>query len=540
MLRKVSALVLVLATVSVLQGPASASPEPVPKAAADEDPLLRIALPGEPLQFDPQRATTAADAAVIRLVFEPLFRFDHHLTPQPAAAESFLVSEDGTRWTFKLRPHVRWSDGERVSAREFLFAWRRLLSREVPEDLFQHFRPIVGAGAFRAGLLDDPDRVGLRAPDDDTFEVRLERPSPHLLSLASLWLTAPVRRDIVEGRPGWARSPETVIGNGPFVLLEASAGELRFGPNRHYWEGAPRIALRYLVRGSDEAAYQTFLAGEADVAGVPDARAAEVVADSALRPLVARGPRPAALWLNLNAKRVPFDSPLVRKAFAYALDRDAFVREVLGGAGQSAYSLVPAALPGHEPDLGLAYRLNPVAAATLLEVAGHQARDFPAVTLRHPRGARPERAAVFVRDQLQRHAGIAIRLEALDPFAFAYALEERQYDLALTGWESAYPDPEHWFWLTFGADKVENRTGWSSRAFDDLWRAAEERIPLAERLPLYRAAQQVLVDEMPVVWLAHLEKLALIRPRVRGLRLGAMDEVPGISSYATVTLADRT
>jgi oligopeptide transport system substrate-binding protein len=104
------------------------------------------------------------------------------------------------------------------------------------------------------------------------------------------------------------------------------------------------------------------------------------------------------------------------------------------------------------------------------------------------------------------------------------------------GWEGPYPDPEGWFWLPFGAGKAGNRTGWESRAMDALWRQGDETIDPGRRLDLYAAAQQIVLDEMPVVFLAQLERLAVVHPRVRGLIPAPMDEFPGVDALATVRL----
>jgi oligopeptide transport system substrate-binding protein len=120
----------------------------------------------------------------------------------------------------------------------------------------------------------------------------------------------------------------------------------------------------------------------------------------------------------------------------------------------------------------------------------------------------------------------------LDRYSYVRALERRTFDLAFGGWESPYPDPEGWFWLAFGAGKAENRTGWESRTLDALWREADSATDPAARIGLYAAAQQVLLDEMPVIFLAQPVRLAAVHPRVAGLTASIMDEYPGVAGYS--------
>jgi oligopeptide transport system substrate-binding protein len=268
----------------------------------------------------------------------------------------------------------------------------------------------------------------------------------------------------------------------------------------------------------------------ADLVAVPDALAGAVLRDPRLAPLVVRQPRPATLWLSCNVGRKPLDDVQVRKALAYAIDREAYVAQVLDGAALPVYSLLPRGVLGHDPTAGTSYRLRPDVAQALLEAARVDSADVEALAVTVPATSQGRRAAAFLRDQLERHLGLRIGIEELDRYAYLRALERRQYALAFGGWESVYPDPEAWFWLVFGAEKAENRTGWQSAALDRLWRRADEVVDPDRRLDLYAAAQQVLLEEMPVIFLAQPERLAVAHPRIQGLLPGTMDEFPGISS----------
>src|SRR5262245_124402 len=148
------------------------------RAGAQAPPGLRLALPEAPSTLDPQRAFAPVDRAIVRQLFEPLFRFGTGPEPEPGAAAEAQSNDDASQWTFTLRPDVRWPGGELLSAAGFVRGWERLLSPAVPDDLFTAFRPVRAAGLFRAGLT-DLTTLGLQAAGPLELAVELDGPGAH-------------------------------------------------------------------------------------------------------------------------------------------------------------------------------------------------------------------------------------------------------------------------------------------------------------------------------------------------------------------------
>jgi ABC-type oligopeptide transport system substrate-binding subunit len=169
-------------------------------------------------------------------------------------------------------------------------------------------------------------------------------------------------------------------------------------------------------------------------------------------------------------------------------------------------------------------------ALALLRAAGVEPERLQEVRLTIPATAAGRTAAETVLEGIQRRLGVRLGLDEVDRYAYVRLLEQRRFDLAFGGWESPYPDPEGWFWLVFGAGKAENRSGWESPALDGLWRAADGTVDPEARLALYRAAQQTLLEEMPVLFLAHPLRLAAVDPRVTGLSASTMDDLTGAAA----------
>jgi ABC-type oligopeptide transport system substrate-binding subunit len=319
---------------------------------------------------------------------------------------------------------------------------------------------------------------------------------------------------------------------------------VRLVPNPDYASGAPEGPLELVTSPDAPAAALTDLAAPgmgpssrlADVVPVPEALAGAVLRDPRLASGLLRQVPPATLWLTCNVEREPLDKALVRKALACVVDRTAYVERALQGAGVPAHSLLPPGCPGHDPGAGATYVDQPEVARALLHAAGVDLERLQAVRLTVPATAAGRVAAEAVLGGIQRRLGVRLGLQEVDRYAYVRLLEQRRFDLAFGGWESPYPDPEGWFWLVFGAGKAENRSGWESPALDRLWRDADGTVDPQARLALYRAAQQVLLEEMPVLFLAHPLRLAAVDPRVSGLTASTMDELTGAAALSRARL----
>jgi len=284
---------------------------------------------GEPDTLDPNRASFAyaVDGAVVRPVFVPLLRFDQNLIPQPAAAESYDVSLDGTTYTFHLRADGRWSDGQPVTAGDFAYSWKRLLDPA----LHAEYTPVFA----NAGI------VGVKAVDDLTLQVQLSQPSGALPDLAALWIAAPLRPDIVDANPDdWATDPSTYIGNGPFMVSEwAHQDHLTLVPNPQYvthlgWPTPTLSRVTILMQTNPEADYAAYTAGSGrDWILVPDVDANQVLNDAPLVPQTRRYNELTTFWLELNTAHAPLNNVLVRRALSKAVDRVGLVRDPFIGMG---------------------------------------------------------------------------------------------------------------------------------------------------------------------------------------------------------------
>lgn len=492
---------------------------------------------GEPDTLDPNRASFAyaVDGAVVRQVFEPLLRFDDKLVPQPAAAQSYEVSLDGTTYTFHLRPDGRWSDGQPVSAGQFVYSWNRLLA----PSLHAQYAPLFAS----AGI------TSVSAPDDLTFQVQLSQPFGALPDLAALWQGVPLRPDIVGADPtGWATDPSTYVGNGPFMLEDWVHGDhLTLVPNPAYEAhlGWPKPTLtRVTVRmdANPEADFAAFSRPNGpDWIVVPDAEVNQVLNDPGLAPLVRKDSELTTFWLQFNNTRAPLSNVLVRRALSKSIDRQALVRDLATGVSVPTTSVIPTGMPGFQDGLGHELDFDAAGARALLQQAGVASQPLSPFSLKFSFPDTPDdlRRAEYLQSQLVTNLPIDVQLDPLDAAAYQKAIDTHGYDMLFGGWSADYPDPQDWFAMVFGCKGAYNTSGYCNSNLDQLVARADTGAVLPARLALYAQAQTALMQDAPVAPLFVRGGLALVQPWVastdgasadggrKPLTITALDDYPG-------------
>jgi oligopeptide transport system substrate-binding protein len=500
---------------------------------------------GEPDNLDPSRATfaTPGTTAVIHQVFEPLLRFDEKLTPQPAAAAAFDVSPDGTVVTFHLRPDGRWSDGQPVTAQQFEFAWKRILDPSLNAEYASFFvaAGIVGADDYNSGRVPTAAKVGVRALDDLTLEVRLNQPFGPLADLAALPVVAPLRPDIVAANPDdWTQDPSTYIGNGPFAMAEWTHGDhITLVPNARYTAHAtwPRPTLARVTVAetrNPEAAFAAFTNNpNRGWTLVPDGDVNQVLNDPALAAHSRQYSDLTTFWVQVNNATPPLNDVNVRRALARAIDRAAFVRDTASGVGVPMASIIPPGMPGFQDGLGQELGFDPLAARNLLAQAGFaNGPDLPSLTFSFPATIDSQRRAANLQAQWRQTLGIDVGLNPVDPEGYEQALADKNYDLAFGGWAADYPDPQNWFNPLFGCQGSSNAYNYCNSGFDQLVARADTAADLTDRVRLYNQAQSRLIGDVPVLPLFARGHVVLVKPWVQAadgepLPISPLDDYPG-------------
>ncbi|GAC1545001.1 MAG: ABC transporter substrate-binding protein [Herpetosiphon sp.] len=516
-------------------------------AAADLAPsdqqVLRIAW-NEPATLDPAAIISANDQAIFQQLFTGLTRLDPDLTPQPGIAASWTFNADNTQVTFTLR-ETQWSDGKPLTAQDFAYAWRRAVDpQSAPPGAGSLTGGIIkGETALRSTPVTDTARLqqardgfGVTALDATTLQVTLERPAPFFPSITAVNAhLAPVRQDVIEHHGVTWTDPGHLIGNGPFVLKGWTKGtDLTLAPNPHYYAGPPRLtALTFTFIVDFAVAFTNYQAGAVDSCSPPTSQIAALRADPQFKDQIVDIPQLGTFMLGWNTTKPPFNNATVRQAFAAAIDRQSIVQQVLQGVGTPAYSLIPPGMPGHvtPAEAGTTQRYDPTHAKQLLAEAGYSnGHGFPALKLRYLNSPPYSLIIQRVQADLQTTLGVSITLDPGPPNPGPYfsGIITNPPDFFFMGYRASFPDPYDADVGNFGPGGDPGK--WQDGAFTHLIAQADRQTDPAQRIAMYKQAEQILAQDAARAFVLWFGTFRLIKPYVKGLTYTARDFLPGQST----------
>lgn len=480
---------------------------------------FRMAVSSEPPTLDWSLATDSISIRFIDNLMEGLTQFDHELVARPAVAKGWSVSKDGKTYTFTLRDDVAWSDGKRVTAHDFEYSWKRLLNPATAAEYAYFLYDVENAYEYNSGELKDSAKVGVRAIDEKTLEVKLRRPVVYFPSITTFTATFPMRRDIVERYGDRWTEPAHIVTNGPFLLKEwRHEYSLTLTANPVYYGGRPRLdKVRFYVISEGTTALTLYETGGLDIVSLPPlAIPSYKNSREYLHHPFLRG-----YYYGFNVEKPPFNDRRVRQAFSMAIDRRDFP-EILKGGELPATSWIPEGMFAHDPSIGLSF--NPERARALLKKAGYpEGKDFPKVTAVFSTNPENLLIAQNLQAQWKKNLGIEVKLDNLEWKVFLKRLQSDTPEIFRLGWGADYPDPDN-FMNLFTSSSGNNRTHWKNRKYDRLVEeAAMERDP-GRRKGLYDRAQRILTEEdVPIMPLFQNAQNLLVKPYVKGFMPNAMD-----------------
>ena len=488
------------------------SPDNTP--APDADNAFLVSIPAEPEMIDPTAAATAAEMEILPHLFEGLMKWspsNREAAPglawaqvEPGMAKGYekLLSDDGrATYTFRLRP-AKWSDGKAVTAHDFVYSWQRLMNPANHADYAELLADcVVGGHEVMEGLAQLSD-LGVRAVDDTTFEVTLLQDVPWFLELCALPVTAPVRQDAVEGsEKGWTASAETYLTNGPYRLAAWEEGYMALEKNPEYYDkAAGPDTLMFIFQDGTATDLATFQAGTLDfLQGADPAQEG-----------VGLAPYAASYYLMFQTQKAPFDNPLVRQAFALAIDRTALVEDAAPGQ-IPAGGLVPTGVHGSDGAAGADFRTragnwldpsekacadNREKAKALLRQAGYPGgAGFPAVSYLCPENTAHQAVGQALCEMWQEALGVEVSMEAVDWTTFLRRCHQGDYFMARGRWVAEYNDPISFLGL-WHSQSLANDAKYQSGQFDQLLeRASQAADPSARMDALVQTEEQIIAQD---------------------------------------------
>jgi oligopeptide transport system substrate-binding protein len=476
----------------------------------------------EPQSLDPHIATGVPEHHIISSLMEGLVHKDGEtLEPRPGVAKSWDISADGRVYTFYLRQDARWSNGDLHNAHDYVWSWWRALQPALGNLYAYMYFPIANAKAYYDGEISDFSQVGVKALDDYVLQVTLTEPIPYFLQLLDHYSTYPVHRATVEkfGKADQRGTRWTfegnIVGNGAFQLKEWKINRrITVERNPHYWN-AENVRLNQVVFYPTEnvtTEERMFRAGQLHYSGIPSDKiqAYSQSNDPSLR----IQPYLGLYFYRLNVDKPQLSDKRVRRALGMTINRDQLVSQITKGGQIPAYAITPPGTMGYYPESDLAF--DPEAARKLLAEAGYpNGEGFPTTEILYNTSEGHRKIAVALQQMWKKHLNIDVVLLNQEWKVYLDTVSNHHYEIARAGWIGDYVDPNN-FLDMFLCNGGNNRTHWCNPEYDQI---ILQQVPKAkthqQRLDLFKQAENILLDEMPVIPIYIYTSNNLVHPTVK-------------------------
>jgi oligopeptide transport system substrate-binding protein len=476
----------------------------------------------EPDTIDPQRARTDSPFNVLRDLFEGLTAIGPAGDIVPGAAASWTVTPDGLTYTFTLREGLRWSNGDALTAADYVAGMRRLVDPKTASPYAQVVEPIRNAPAIVRGEA-APDALGVSAPDDRTVVIELSNPAPYLLGLLAQPGTFPVHAASLAQHGAQYAQPGKLVSNGAFVLKEWVIGShIVAERNPHYWnDAATRLArVRYVHHADAGSEFRQYRAGDLDVTyAVPPQQYAWI--ESNLPGELHVSPQLSVYYYGFNLARPPFkDNPGLRRALSLVIDRDRLTKQVTGVGETPAYGWVPRGTANYTPQrfdyADRPYEERVAEARELYRRAGYSAEKPLVVEIRYNSGEVHNRLAVAIAAMWKEALGVETKLYAEEFRALLQSIQAgTETEVFRSSWVADYDDAYSFAQLLQGGFGI-NLTGYSNPRYDALLAEATRQPDPARRRALLEEAERLMLADHPVLPPYFYVNKHLVKPYVRG------------------------
>jgi len=477
----------------------------------------------EPPSLDPGVFNDLVGATFVMGLFEGLVSLDKWGNTKPQQAERWTISPDGKTYTFRLREGIKWSDGKPVTARDYEYGMKRALDPETKSLGGYLISGIAGAEGFSKGLNRNRALVGVKAQDDRTLVVRLERPTSAWLSLMSLWPAYPIRQDVVDIHKDRWTEARNIVTNGPYKLDSwRHDNELVMVASPTYWGRKPAVtkATFKIFAQSGLTASQMFTAyeaGEIDWTDIPGGDRDRILNDPRLLRERVQFDLSSVYMIVPNTAKPPFSDVRVRQALSLAIDP---ARAVIASNGPNtpADTFAAPGLVGRNPG-AYPQRPNIEMARRLLADAGFPGgRGFPEFTYATNATPLNNAMAAFYQQTWKDVLNLNVRVLTMDfatygpwrrsnPFDVIRAIQNNVYDHPAATFNDLLESTKPSFWMQ----------GWKSADYDRLVQAGTLELNAAKRKALYEQADAIVAKELPFIPVFYAGGELLVKPKLRNV-----------------------
>ncbi|PER26718.1 peptide ABC transporter substrate-binding protein [Bacillus cereus] len=487
--------------------------------------VLNVTVSEEIPSLDTAKTMDGTSAHVMQNIFEGLYVLDDQDHPIPAVAKSFKRSEDGKKYTFELRKDAKWSNGDNVTANDFMFAWRRAVSHETASQYAYMLFYVKNAKEINKGTM-PLDELGVKVINDYTLEVELEQPIPYFLQVLALPIYLPQHESFLkEQGKNYALEPSNLIYNGPFVLEKwKHEQEFQLKKNDTYWD-EKKVKLdeiNFHIVKDTMTAVNLYEAGDLDRVPINSQFVDKYKGNKELH----MSSDPGIAMLRFNEKNTALANKKVRQSISFALNKEDFVAHFINNGAKPASGLVPV---GHinektgkdfrkengnisSYDLQTAQKVWDEAKKEL----GVDEVNLEFLTYEQDNA---KRMAEYIKGDLEKDLpGLTLQIKQ-QPFKQKLQLEQTgDYDITMANWGPDYKDPISYLEL-FTTGNSNNKMNYSNSRYDELIKKAKTDFVLEpeKRWIVLLEAEQVLLEDAAVAPLYHIGSAYVQKDYVKGI-----------------------
>lgn len=522
-------LTLCALTISASIGGAVAAQVPPGTVLAEKQEIVRH-IKDEPASLDPIKAVGLPEAQVARDLFEGLVNQDAHGKVIPGVATRWQTSDNQT-YIFTLRKDARWSNGDPVTAKDFVYSWQRLVDPKSlsPFAWFAQLAGIQNAEEIIAGKL-PIDKLGVVAVDDHTLKVQLNKPVPYFVSLTANFSLFPVPKAVVEQYGNDWTKVGNLVGNGAFKLQERVVNEkLVLVPNDHYWDHKHTVLTKvtFVPINQESNATKRYQAGDIDITeSFPKNMYQKLLKD--IPDQVYTPDQLGTYYYAFNTQRAPTNDVRVRKALSYAIDRKIIAEKVLGTGEKPAYHFTPDVTAGFKPEISLLQQqtqeeLNEQAKA-LMQAAGYGPNHPLKLTLLYNTSESHQKIAIAVASMWKKTLGVDVNLQNQEWKTYIDSRNTGNFDVVRASWVGDYNEASTFLSLLTSSHSG-NIAKFNNPQYDKLLADASRETKPAALTADYNKAEQMIAAEAPIAPIYQYTNGRLIKPWVKGYPITNPEDV---------------
>ncbi|MDF1825538.1 MAG: peptide ABC transporter substrate-binding protein [Verrucomicrobiales bacterium] len=502
---------------------------------ATREKILLLGNGGEPKALDPHLVSAVGDANILRAIFEGLVAYhpEDDTLNEPGVAERWEANEDFSEWRFFLRDDARWSNGDPVTAHDFVYSYHRILHPDFAAPYSSMLYFLKNAEQFNKGEIEDFSKVGVKAVNDFELVCTLESPTPFFPDVVKHTTWLPVHGPTLEKFGSMTdtftdwQKPGNHVSNGAFRLTDWRINAyIKVRRNPHYWDAA-NVKLNglnfYPIDNTftEEKAFRGGLLHYTYV--LPNNLIPRYIAkeDPNLRTETYAG----SYFYRCNVLEEPTNDVNFRRALAYSINQETIVKYVTQGGQQPAYGFTPPSEAGYDPPNVIAY--DPDKAREFLKKAGYEdGAGVPEFTIILNTSDAHKSIAVAIQDMWKKTLGIEkVKIENQEWKVYQQTVIDRKYDVARAGWIGDYVDPTTFLGIWRGGDS-NNNTGWANADYDRLLRESSLLSDTQARYAKLSEAESILLDELPVLPIYWYTRVYLLHGDVKNWNPLLLDNHP--------------